>query len=63
MEFRNPDYKALSVNSFTDLSFVIVDQNGQDIKFDHSCGCGALSDSNAVVKYPTILNLHIRRSQ
>lgn len=63
IEFRNPDYKTLSVNSFTDLSFVIVDQNGKDIKFDHSCGCGTLLDPNAVVKYPTILNLHIRRSQ
>lgn len=59
-EFKNPEYKPLSVNSFTDLSFVIADQNGQDIKFDHSMGCGATCKPN--VEYPTILNLHIRRS-
>ena len=63
IEFRNPDYKTLSVNSFTDLSFVIVNQNGVDIKFDHSSGCGAICDPNADIEYPTILNLHIRRSQ
>ena len=59
-EFQNPDYKPLSVNSFTDLSFVIADQNGQDIEFDQSSGCGATCKTN--VEYPTILNLHIRRS-
>lgn len=63
IEYRNPDYKALSVNSFTDLSFVIVNQEGKDIKFDHSYGCGAICEPNAVIEYPTILNLHIRRSQ
>ena len=56
-EFVNPDYKPLSVNSFTDLSFVITDSNGQDVKFDHTRGCG---DPCSSVKLPTILNLHIR---
>ena len=64
MEFRNPDYKALSVNSFTDLSFVMVNQEGQDIKFDHSYhGCGAMFKPNVDIAYPTILNLHIRKRQ
>ena len=56
-EFVNPDYKPLSVNSFTDLSFVITDSNGQDVKFDHTRGCG---DTCSSVNLPTILNLHIR---
>ena len=59
-EFVNPEYKPLSVNSFTDLSFVITDRNGQDIRFDHSRGCGAICDT---ISLPTILNLHIRRSE
>ena len=54
-EFVNPDYKPLSVNSFTDLSFVITDSSGQDVKFDQTGGRGA-----AYVNLPTILNLHIR---
>jgi len=59
-EFINPEYKPLSVNSFTDLSFVITNHNGEDIKFDHSQGCSNTCDS---VKLPTILNLHIRRTK
>ena len=62
-EFRNPDYKPLSVNSFTDLSFLITNQNGEDIKFEDSLGCDSevSCDPNTNVQYPTILNLHIRR--
>ena len=60
-EFHNPDYKQLSVNSFTDLSFVITDQLGEDIKFDHSSGCGVVCNPPNNINYPTILNLHIRK--
>jgi hypothetical protein len=63
IECRNPDYKPLAVNSFTDLSFVIVNQNGEDIKFDHSSGCGSFYNPISSVEFPTILNLHVRRIQ
>jgi len=56
-EFVNPDYKPLSVNSFTDLSFVITNSNGLDVMFDHTQGCGTSCNS---VNLPTVLNLHIR---
>lgn len=54
-EFTNPCYKRVSVSAFTDLSFVLTDQNGRDLYFDQY-----FHPDSDVIEYPTIINLHIR---
>ena len=51
-EFTNVSYYPLAVSTFTDILFSLKDVHGKQIQ---------LGDDTSDVKYPTILNLHIRK--
>ena len=56
-EVTNPVYYDLSVHSFTDVSFTILDVKGKLVNIDP---LDRLDDSNWAIRHPTILTLHIR---
>ena len=60
-EFKTPIYKVISVLQFSTISFTIADAEG--FLMDFSLEGDELSNyqSDAKRKYPTMLNLHIRR--
>ena len=56
-EFTNPDYKPLSVHSFTDIAFTLTNVRGEVMSMDHDNSLHRVS----TVMYPTIITLHIRK--
>lgn len=58
-EFTNPDYRPLSVHSFTDLAFKITNVHGDVISMSHLYS--SYWGRNKTIIYPTIITLHIRK--
>ena len=60
-EFSNPIYKAISILQFSTIKFHILDQENELMGFS-LLGDEMTNNQKANRKYPTILNLHIRKS-
>ena len=58
-EFDNPSYLPLRVNSFTDISFQMRDVNAKLTQIAHK----EYINDTAIVEYPTIMRLHVRKRQ
>ena len=63
-EVKNPVYYPLSVHSFTDIAFELVDVRGRLMQMEHMYPTLDLETETFVryVKYPTIITLHIRKA-
>ena len=55
-EFTNVTYHPLAVSTFTDIFFSLKDPYGEQIEL------GVEKTSSNIIEYPTILNLHVRKT-